>query len=498
MLSSLKKRFEFIPGSHKPKTMRNGIIFLALFGFVAMFAYLGGTVPFWPKGGYTIKAEFATAANVSTKTPVRLAGVKVGKVEKVERRDGADGVVVTMRINDDNGKADLRQDAQAHIYWRTLLGFAFYIELDPGSAQAKLGEGDTIPIKNTTAQVELDQVLASLDKPSRSGMQAIFREFDQGFSQEKDSQAGQTIDNLGPAMKQVGPGLDSLRGTQSGDLTRLVKNSSRLMGALARNETQLGQVITNGNTTLGVTAAKRAALGQILREGPATLRDTRTTMARLRTTFDELDPIAEDLRPGARKLDDASLALRPALDELDPLLDRAQPLLRNLRPAVARLGRAGTAGVPLLDRLDPTVDRLNEKLIPALNRTSKEDGLTLAQSIGPTITAVTNSTSIFDRNGYTQRFQALAGGQQTAASIPCSGDLLNGDTSIDCSDLQKVVAELIGIPTGKGGSAKLTATPAAPSRGKGSGSSSGGGAPSTGNPAGDVVKKLADAIGGVL
>ncbi len=54
--------------------MRNGVIFLALFSVVLIFAFLGGTMPFMPKGGDTIKAEFRTAANVSTKTPVRVKG----------------------------------------------------------------------------------------------------------------------------------------------------------------------------------------------------------------------------------------------------------------------------------------------------------------------------------------------------------------------------------------------------------------------------------------
>ncbi len=495
-MKSLKQRFDFVPGTHKPKMMRNGSIFLAVFALISMFAFLGGTLPFFPKGGYTIKAEFDTAANVTTKTPVRLRGVRIGKVEKVERRDNADGVVVTMRINEDNGEADLRKDARAHIYWRTLLGFAFYIELEPGAEQAKLEEDALIPLANTTAQVELDEVLASLDKPSRGGIQAIFREFEEGFDPSKDSQAGEVIDNLGPAMKQVGPGVDALRGTESGDLTRVIRNSSRLMGALARNEVELGQVITNGNTALGVTAAKRADIGEILRDGSQTLRDTRVTMARLRTTFDELDPIAEDLRPGARKLDDASIALRPALRELDPLLDKANPLLRNLRPTLSRLGRAGDAGVPLLERLDPTFDRLNAKLIPALKRKSPKDDLTLFAAIGPTVTAVGNSAQIFDRNGFTQRFQALAGGQQTLSSIPCSGDLLSGNTAVDCSDIQAVAGALLGIPPAGTKSTKLSTKPR-PSGGS-SGSSSSGGGSSTGNPAGDVVKKLADAIGGVL
>jgi virulence factor Mce-like protein len=491
-MRGLMKRFEYVPGTHRPKVVRNGALFLALFGAVMGFAFLGGTVPFWPKGGYTVKAEFDTAANVTTKTPVRMRGVKVGKVEKVERNANADGVVVTMRINDDNGTIDLRRDARAHIYWRTLLGFAFYIELDGGSEQAKLG-GATIPMSRTTAQVEFDEALAAIDKPSREGIRTVFREFDEGFDPDEGSRAGRTLDALGPAMRQVGPGLDALRGTESGDLTRVVRNSSRLMGALARNEVELGQVIANGNAAIGVTAARRADLGQILAQGPETLRSTRTTMVRLRTTLGELDPIADDLRPGARKLDDAAVALRPALDELTPLLDRANPLLRSLRPAVSRLGTAARAGVPLLEKLDPTVDRLNEKLLPALSKENPETDLKVYEMVGPTIAAVQSSAQQFDSRGHVQRFHALEASDKALGALPCNTDLLQGGTSIDCSDVQAIAGALLGIPPTRVAGSKLSKaprpSPAAP------GSSGPSGDPSG---AGPLLRKLADAIGGTL
>lgn len=483
------KRFDYVPGTHRPKVMRNGALFLALFGAIAGFAFLGGSVPFWPKGGYTVKAEFDTAANVTTKTPVRMHGVKVGKVEKVERNADADGVVVTMRINDDNGSIDLRRDARAHIYWRTLLGFAFYIELDGGSEQAKLG-GATIPMSRTTAQVEFDEALAAIDKPSREGIRTVFREFDEGFDPDEGSRAGRTLDALGPAMRQVGPGLDALRGTESGDLTRVVRNSSRLMGALARNEVELGQVIANGNAAIGVTAARRADLGQILSQGPETLRSTRATMVRLRTTLGELDPIADDLRPGARKLDDAAVALRPALDELTPLLDRANPLLRSLRPAVSRLGTAARAGVPLMERLDPTIDRLNKSLLPALSKENPETDLKVYEMVGPTIAAVQSSAQQFDSRGHVQRFHTLEASDKALGALPCSTDLLQGGTSIDCSDVQAIAGALLGVPPSRVAGSKLSTAPRTRAQ-RASGSSG----PSDAAP---LLKKIADVIGGTL
>lgn len=519
-MASFRSRFEYRPGMHRPRTIRNGTIFLAAVAAIVGFMFLGGTVPFLPKGGTTVKAEFETAANVTTKTPVRVRGIDIGQVEKVERRPGGDGVVVTMRIDDDKG-VDLRQDARADIYWRTLLGFAFYIQLEPGAAEAKLAEGDTIPLERTTAQVELDQVLASLDAPSRAGIQTTLEEFETGFDEE--SKAGDVIDEAGPAMRRVAPGIDALRGSQTGDLTELAREGSRLMGALARNEQQLGEVVTNARTALAVTAAERAALGTIFREAPATLDDTRTTMARVRQTLDVLDPVAEKLRPGARVLDDASRDLRPALRELDPLLDRARPLLADLRPAVRRLSAASEEGNALISRLDPTVERMNQRILPGLNKVNPETNLKMFQAIGPTVSTVSSSASQFDKNGHTQRFTAVTPNESAFTGLGCSTDLINGalneNPGLDCSDLEYALATLFGLnppnsaetggpsdlqvserpqrPEGSSGS-QGDAAPASDEAAAGGRSAPEKAAPDAPGEADDVIRKLADVVGGVL
>lgn len=439
-------RFEQVPGRARERPTRNGLIVLAVLFAVLYYAFTGGSIPFLPKGGTVVTADFASVANVTPgKTPVRVAGVEVGKVEKVERLDGGRGVRVKMRI--ENGKGvHLRRDAKAHIYWRTLLGFAFYIELDEGSSPQGLGD-NTIAMKDTTTQVELDQVLANLTPPTRAGMQTFFKEFDKGFN--ANTAAGRATDALGPAMEQIGPGIETLRGRIPGDLTQTVRSASRVMGALARNEGQLGQVIDHANTTLGVTAARSAALDSTIRNGPAALDQTRRTMTRLRTTLDVLDPIADKLRPGVRVLDDASLAVRPALRQLVPTLNDARPTLADLRPALTKLRTASNAGVPLLTELDPTLKRLQDSIIPSLDSGKGADnGLKTYEMIGPAVSGVAGSASLYDSYSYVQHFQAVAGGGRSAGFLPCSLNI--APNGVSCNDLNKVFSTLAGgiPPTG--------------------------------------------------
>jgi virulence factor Mce-like protein len=445
---------EFQPGLHAPRHMRNGLILLAVVGAALFYAYSGGKVPFAPKGGYTVKARFATAANVTPgKTPVRVDGVEVGEVEKVERAPGNRGVVLTMRINKEEDGFKLQRDARADIYWRTLLGFAFYVELTPGTDPRPLG-GETIPESRTTAQTELDQVLASATPPARAGMQRFFKEFDKGFN--GNQAAGRTLDVLGPSFRQIGPGVGALRGKSDGDLTSLVQQTSRWTGALARREVELGNLINNAETTLGVTAARKADISSMLQNAPSTLDQTRSTMSRLRTTLDVLDPVAEDLRPGARKLDDASLAMRPALKQLQPVLADARPLLRDLRPALRSLRSASRSGTPLMSQMEPVLQRLNSGVLPGLNEVNPETGLKEYEAVGPTIASVSNSASLFDKNGTTQRFQAVNGGANTLALLPCNVGQDLTKLKLDCTDVKAVFGAFFGLPTG-GSKSKLLA-----------------------------------------
>lgn len=473
------RRSEFKPGQYTPRYMRNGLIFLGITGLLFYFAFSGGSIPLLPKGGYTVKADFRTAANVQAgKTPVRVKGVEVGTVEKVDRQADGRGVVVTMRITKDDQlpRSALKDDARADIYWRTLLGFAFYIELTPGADTKQLA--GTIPEARTTAQVELDQVLASVDKPSRKGMQTLFREFDKGFN--GTSAAGRTLDELAPAFTYIGPGIDALRGQRDGDLTATIRNSSKLMGVLARNEVALGGLVDGADTTLGVTAARRADLASMLQNGPSTLDETSRTMVRLRGTLDALDPVAENLRPGVRRLDDASRALRPALHQLSPLLKDARPFLKDIRPALRSLGSASRTGVPLLQALDPTFDTINDKIVPGLQKQSPETKLKAYEAIGPTFASVSSTASMFDARGYTQRFEAVNGGENSLGFLPCSPDLLAG--KVDCSDLKVVVGRMLGIPVATNSKGKLVMMKKLPPTLKASGPRSGTGAPSTASP----------------
>lgn len=447
-MSRLQTMFTHRPGLHRPRPLRDGAILLGIMGLL-LYAGFTKTIPFVGKGGTLVQMDVADLTHLQKGSQVRVAGVDVGKIDAVRLGDGGRGARVTLRIDDDSG-VQVHKDARAGIFWRTLLGRNMYVELDPGSSSAPLLGDEVIPLSRTTAQQELDQVLAVADVDQRAALRKTITAFDEGA---KDPDAiGSSIDALGPAARNLRLGLPALRGTQAGDLGRLVREASKTMGSLGASEERLAGLIDNGRMALGVTAARSDALGSTIDQAPGTMADTRATLARVRSTLDDLDPVTKDILPGASRLKDASVAARPALDRLDVVLDDAEPTIRSLRPAVTRLATAVDPGKTVINELRPIVDRANDSLLPFLDRTDSDSKLKNFAAIGPTFSALSSGTSSFDANGRIINFQTFPD-ERSLQALPCTLRFTDPsaapDEKLNCDALGELLNALGGTPTSK-------------------------------------------------
>ena len=145
--------------------LRVGVIFLVILMIAVYFGFTKH-IPF--KHGYRLNAVFATALNIKTKAPVRIAGVDVGKVTGL-KREGKTGLV-SMEI--ENRGLPIHSDATLKIRPRIFLEGNWFVELQPGSPSAPtLSSGATIPITQTSNPVQLDQVLDALNTDTRANLQ---------------------------------------------------------------------------------------------------------------------------------------------------------------------------------------------------------------------------------------------------------------------------------------------------------------------------------------
>ena len=93
---------------------------LSCFGLL-LFLWLsfGGPIPLKPQG-YRVQVAFPEAATLATEADVRIAGVSVGKVRKLDVDKGSSRTIATIEL--DREFAPLRRDAQAMLRQKTLLG----------------------------------------------------------------------------------------------------------------------------------------------------------------------------------------------------------------------------------------------------------------------------------------------------------------------------------------------------------------------------------------
>ncbi|MDX6650249.1 MAG: phospholipid/cholesterol/gamma-HCH transport system substrate-binding protein, partial [Solirubrobacteraceae bacterium] len=126
-------------------SIRAGAIALVLI-LVAVYFGFTKSVPF--RDHWELKAAFQTVNDLKPNSPVRIAGVKVGKVTEVQHIAGGRGGLVTMRIDDRS--IPIRRDAQIKIRPRIFLEGNYFVDVKPGSPSAPaLGDGDTVPVQQT-------------------------------------------------------------------------------------------------------------------------------------------------------------------------------------------------------------------------------------------------------------------------------------------------------------------------------------------------------------
>ncbi|HEV2075364.1 MAG TPA: MlaD family protein [Thermoleophilaceae bacterium] len=326
-----------------------GLIAIVLVVIGSYFAYTRSN-PFAEK--YEFQAAFHTSNNLAPDAPVRIAGVDVGTVAKVEPLEpGADAAMVTMEMSDEG--LPIHEDAELQIRPRIFLEGNEFVDLEPGSPSAPvLEEGDTIPINQTATPVQLGQVITVLDKDSREDLRTIFEEYAFRGLNGSARAFNRSIRFWEPAYRNSALANQALLGTEAGDLSRLIEGQQKTLAALAEQPEVLQDFVTNFN----VTAAAFAREDDALQAAIPALRDVLTVgepaLASLNSSFPGIQRFAVDALPGVR-------SSQVTIPETFPFIRQARLLFQpsELRGLAADLRR----GIPPLARL-------NRRAIPFLNQ----------------------------------------------------------------------------------------------------------------------------------
>jgi phospholipid/cholesterol/gamma-HCH transport system substrate-binding protein len=387
-----------------------GLLSLAL---IAIAVYFGFTKALPFQHHFTISAVFRTANNIRPHSPVRIAGVNVGQVTSVAHvHPGEQAAVVTMRI--DKQGLPIHKDATLTIRPRIFLEGNFFVDLHPGSPSAPdLGDGDRVPINQTSSPVQLDQVLTSLQSDTRQDLQVVLQQLSKGLSGPGGRGYNRSIPYWTPAYRDGAIVSDALLGETNHDLSGYVKNAGATAAALDRNSVQLQSLITDFNTTANAFARQDGALSQAVAELPRTLRAGIPALAALNRAFPPLRRFIADARPATRSSVPALKAAIPFVQQARGLV--SQPELRglshDLRPTVPALARLTQQTIPLYEQVRAASSCQNTVILPWTHDTIQDSAFpaagTVADESTKPLVGLAGESRSGDANG--QWFRVLLG-----------------------------------------------------------------------------------------
>jgi virulence factor Mce-like protein len=328
-------------------------------------AYLGFTksIPFRPH--YEVKAAFKSANNLRPGSPVRIAGVEVGKVTQIARAHKGDkGALVTMRIQD-KGRP-LHPDARFKIRPRIFLEGNFFVDVTPGTASAEVADNHTFPVTQTDTPVQIDEVLTALQADTREDLKTVLREYAAGLQGKGGKGFNGSIAYWKPAYRDSAIVSEAALGEQEHDLSGYIDRAGIVAGALDRDRGRLKALVTNFRRTAGAFARENQSLEAAIAELPRTLRVARPALDALNRSFPGLRGLARDIRPGVESAEATIDVTLPLLRQLRGLV--SQPELRgltaDLRPAVPALARFAQEAVPLSRHVRESASCQNEVILP--------------------------------------------------------------------------------------------------------------------------------------
>jgi phospholipid/cholesterol/gamma-HCH transport system substrate-binding protein len=306
-------------------------------GAVALGVLIAGFLLLRSDSDYRVWMTLDNANQLVKGNQVRVGGVPVGSVTKIKLAD--DGRArIELKIKDDD-LAPLRHGTQASVRSTSLSGISNrYIALAPGpSNEGKIEDGGQIPAEGVHGEVDLDEVLNTLDPNVQSDLRIAVRQLGGAFDAETGRDLNEGLHNLNPALSQVGLTEQEVLRDQE-RFKRFLTESADVVSAVATRDDRIPALVANAHSSLAAVARRSENLESALRQLPPTLRQTNTTLVDVRGAIG-------DLRPTVRLAQPVAPLLTDFLTDLQPTARLARPVIRDLRATIDSPGESDLIGV---------------------------------------------------------------------------------------------------------------------------------------------------------
>jgi phospholipid/cholesterol/gamma-HCH transport system substrate-binding protein len=322
------------------------VIVLAVLGIaitVVIVIQQGTTFPSWVPGvgsdSFELKGEFTSAQAV---TPgqgqtVNIAGVEVGEISEVEVEN--ERAIVTMQIRSEYAPL-IRTDATLLPRPRTGLQ-DMVIELDTGTEDESIEDGATVPLTQTEAQVQPDELLATLDADTRAYLKLLLNGAGEALG-GRGKELSATLRRFEPFARDVAR-INSLLSERRRNIARSIHNFRLIADELARNDRELAEFVDASNAALAGFANQEASIRESLQELPGALEATLGALRASDRFALVSTPALRALRPAARAFKPAQEKLQPFFEQtVGPIKDQIRPFSRQVRRPFKHLN--ATAG----------------------------------------------------------------------------------------------------------------------------------------------------------
>jgi virulence factor Mce-like protein len=395
------------------------IVILAV--FLAYNANNG--LPFVPT--YRLSAQVPNANTLVRGNDVRIGGVRVGIIEKIEPiQDPETGAVrakVDMKL--DKSAEPLPKDSSVVVRSRSALGLK-YLEITKGTSPEGYEEGSTLPLRVAHPEpVEIDEVLNIFDPATRAGARGNLVAFGNALA-GRGPDLNVAFGELRPLVTRLVPVARNLASPKTGvgRFFRALADSAAEVAPVA--ETQ-AQMFVSLETTFGAFArVARPFIQESISEAPPTFDTLIRTAPRIRSFLGHSASLFADLRPGIKALSESSPVVASAFETGADVLPDAPRLNAQLAPTARTLEAfAQNSGVQGGIRLST---QFFDFLTPALRFVSP------AQTVCNYATLLARNAqdllSLGDGVGTSQLFIVLSGGfgAPNSENSPSSGPATGG------------------------------------------------------------------------
>jgi phospholipid/cholesterol/gamma-HCH transport system substrate-binding protein len=293
----------------KPFRERNpvvvGAVSLVVLAMVLVAALRADDLPVIG-GGDTYHAMFTEAGGLKVNDEVRIAGVRVGKVDEIAL--AGDEVRVSFKVDD---AADFGPDTRAAIKVKTILG-SMFLALEPAGG-GQLDEGATIPAARTSSPFDVVEAFEGLASTSE---------------QIDTDQLAESLSTLADLTRNT---PDEFRGALSGlsrlsaniaekdtQLNTLLVNLERVSTVLDERDEDIIALMEDSDVLFRALVARRDAVHDLLVSSTRLSKELTTLIRQSR----------EDLKPALAHLENVIAVLNKNEDNLDSSLRLMAPFYR--------------------------------------------------------------------------------------------------------------------------------------------------------------------------